>query len=118
MSQPNRTDRRARRLRFENLEVRRVLSQTVIVSTTSDVTDGDTSNIAALIATKGADGKISLREAIKAAENTFGADTINFSTDPNDHVNGGTILLTQTPGELAISESLTIDASMLSQVLT
>ncbi|MGD9126238.1 MAG: DUF4347 domain-containing protein, partial [Planctomycetia bacterium] len=42
----------------------------VTVDTTSDVADGDTSSIAALIADKGADGYISLREAIIAANNT------------------------------------------------
>jgi hypothetical protein len=41
MSRPRRRDRRARSLRFESLEDRRVLS-TVTVSTTSDVVDGNT----------------------------------------------------------------------------
>ena len=49
------------------------------VDTTSDVSDGDTSNIANLVASKGADGFISLREAITAANNTAGTDTIEFN---------------------------------------
>ncbi len=51
----------------------------LIVTTASDVADGNTSSIANLIAFKGADGKISLREAIIAANNTAGADTITFA---------------------------------------
>ena len=54
------------------------LAATVEVSTTSDTSDGDTSSIANLIADPGADGEISLREAITADNNTGGTDTINF----------------------------------------
>jgi CSLREA domain-containing protein len=43
----------------------------IIVDTTSDRADGDTSSIAALYASKGADGRISLREAVLAANNTI-----------------------------------------------
>jgi hypothetical protein len=53
---------------------------TVTVSTLADgFPDGDTASIASLIATPGADGVISLREAITAANNTSGNDTILFS---------------------------------------
>ena len=51
---------------------------TVTVDSTTDVNDGDTSSISALIDNPGPDGDISLREAIVAANNTSGADTINF----------------------------------------
>ena len=51
----------------------------LIVTTATDTADGNTSSIANLIANKGADGKISLREAITAANNTAGADTITFA---------------------------------------
>jgi hypothetical protein len=52
---------------------------TVTVNSTTDVNDGDTSSIANLIAHPGADGVISLREAIQAANNTSGLDTIEFN---------------------------------------
>lgn len=56
------------------------VSSTITVNTTSDVLSGDanTSSIAALIATPGSDGVISLREAITAANNTADTDTIEF----------------------------------------
>ena len=56
----------------------------VSVNTTSDVNDGNTTSIANLIANPGADGKISLREAIVAANNSPGDDTINFSIPYGD----------------------------------
>ncbi|MBI2480128.1 MAG: hypothetical protein HYV60_16310, partial [Planctomycetia bacterium] len=52
---------------------------TIFVDTTSDVSDGTTTSIAALVAAKGADGKISLREAIEAANATAGTDRIYFN---------------------------------------
>jgi hypothetical protein len=52
---------------------------TVAVNSTTDVSDGNTSSISALIAAPGPDGVISLREAITAANNTSGTDTINFA---------------------------------------
>ncbi len=60
----------------EQLEDRWVPA-TITVANTSDVVNGDTTSIAALIATPGADG-ISLREAIDAANNTAGADSITL----------------------------------------
>ncbi|MBS0495873.1 MAG: tandem-95 repeat protein, partial [Proteobacteria bacterium] len=42
----------------------------LVVDTTSDTSDGNTSSIAALLTSKGADGSISLREAITAINNT------------------------------------------------
>ncbi|RMF42235.1 MAG: DUF4347 domain-containing protein, partial [Planctomycetota bacterium] len=55
------------------------LLATVTVTTTSDTNDGDTSSINNLLITPGADGAISLREAILAANNTAGSDTIAFN---------------------------------------
>ena len=46
----------------------------LIVDTTSDVSDGNTSSIASLKTGMGADGKISLREAIIATNNTANLD--------------------------------------------
>jgi type III secretion system FlhB-like substrate exporter len=51
----------------------------LVVTTAADLTDGDTSSITALLANMGGDGKISLREAILAANNSAGADTITFA---------------------------------------
>ncbi len=62
----------------ESLEQRELLS-VVTVTTTSDTSnDGDTTSIRALHAHPGSDGKISLREAILASNNTGGANTIMF----------------------------------------
>jgi hypothetical protein len=57
---------------------------TVTVDSTTDVSDGDTSSISALKADPGTDGVISLREAIEAAENTAGSDTIEFNIPTTD----------------------------------
>src|SRR5688572_20900878 len=87
-----------RRLRFEPLEDRRPLAG-VVVGNNSDLVNGNTSSINALISNNGGDG-ISLREAILAANGTAGADEITF----NAALAGQVILLGGT--ELAISEAL------------
>ena len=54
----------------------------LVVDTTADTIDGTTTSIANLLANKGGDGKISLREAITAANNTAnvgGPDRIYFN---------------------------------------
>ncbi len=54
----------------------------VVVDTNSDTSDGTTTSISALGAARGADGRISLREAITATNNTAngtGADRIVFA---------------------------------------
>ncbi len=59
----------------------------LIVDTTSDVVDGNTGSITNLNGNKGADGKISLREAILAANNTANGvtpDVILFNLPTND----------------------------------
>jgi len=86
-------------LRIETLENRRLLA--VTVGNESDVVDGDVSSIAALVADSGSDG-ISLREAIVAANNTAGADEIDFAPGVK-----GTISLTN--GQLDITDDLTIN---------
>lgn len=95
-----------RRLHVEALEDRRLLA-TVTVGNVSDVVNGTTTSIAALIATPGADG-ISLREAILAAnaDNSDPSDVINFAPSVT-----GEIQLTNVGhvGELAISSSLAIN---------
>ena len=93
--------------RFEALEDRRLLA-TLTVGNSLDLVDGDTSSVAALISSPGADG-ISLREAIVASNNTDGADTITF--DSLVFTGGTDSLIRLTNGELEITDSLTIDAS-------
>ena len=51
----------------------------VTVNSTTDISDGDTSSIANLIANPGSDGVISFREAIEAANNSAGSDSIAFT---------------------------------------
>lgn len=54
-------------------------SQLLVVDTTNDVVDGNVNSIGDLQSSKGADGFISLREAIIATNNTAGADTISLA---------------------------------------
>jgi hypothetical protein len=75
---------------------------TVIVTTLDDLVDGNTTDITTLNATPGGAG-ISLREAILAANNTGGADTIDLTGV------AGTILLTNASGVLPITDSVTIN---------
>jgi hypothetical protein len=83
------------------------LGASVTVDTTSDVSDGDTTSITNLIADPGGDGQISLREAILAAVNTPGADTINFNIPGC----GGACTITPTTSDLPMlmNGSTTID---------
>lgn len=92
---------RRRAARRETLENRWLLSA-VTVTNSSDTSDGDTTSIAALISNPGADGSVSLREAIAASNNTPNANAITF--DPS--LAGQTITLTQ--GEYLITNALTI----------
>jgi autotransporter-associated beta strand protein len=76
-----------------------MLNGTVTVGTTADAVDGNVSSIAALIASPGPDGKISLREAIEAANNTPSSGTA-----PNVIVlPAGSYVLTE--GELDVGNS-------------
>lgn len=96
------TQCRRLRLGLEVLEDRS-LPSAIIVTNNTDVTDGDTSSIAALINNRGgADETISLREAILASNNTPGANSIAF--DPVTC--GMPIWLEQ--GYLEIKNSVTI----------
>ncbi|MFO0999357.1 MAG: DUF4347 domain-containing protein [Planctomycetaceae bacterium] len=56
-----------------------VAGSTITVTTTNDVVDGTTTSVAALLANKGADGKISLREALLAANASSDIDEIVLS---------------------------------------
>lgn len=69
--------RSAGRFVAEPFEPRRLLAG-VAVTTTDDLSDGDTSSISALLASPGPTG-ISIREAIAASNNTPGTDVVNFN---------------------------------------
>jgi len=88
---------------------------TVTVNSTTDVSDGDTSSIASLIASPGPDGVISLREAIEAASNTSGSDIINFNTSVFPLASPATIaILSPLP---TIGSDTTIDGSTAGVIL-
>jgi len=55
-------------------------TQTITVTTSSDIIDGDCSSIGGLNANPGSDGEISLREGITAANNTAGEKEIRFAS--------------------------------------
>jgi hypothetical protein len=88
-----------RTLRFEQCEDRRMLA-TIMVANAND----------AIVNTPAAIG--TLRQAIFDADLTIDLDTIEFASG----LSGATIDLTQ--GELSISQSVTIDASMLQDGIT
>lgn len=98
---------RDRRLHCECLEDRRVLA-VVTVDSGSDLTNGDTSSIEALLANDGGDG-VSLREALEATNATPGSDEVVFATD----LSGVTITLGGE--ELVITDPVTIDARSLDE---
>ncbi|MEI7970821.1 MAG: DUF4347 domain-containing protein, partial [Betaproteobacteria bacterium] len=88
----------------------------VLVDTTSDAADGNTSSIAALLASRGADGRISLREAILAANattNSSGADVIEFAIPLSDPgYNAGTNTFTLNVSNLpTITDRVILDAT-------
>jgi len=99
-----------RHLRFEPLEDRRLLA-TITVNNNLDITNGNVMSIGELIADDGGDG-ISLREAVMAANSTAGADEVLFAAA----LSGATLLLGGT--EIEITETLTIDATLLAENFT
>jgi parallel beta-helix repeat protein len=98
----------------------------LVVDTTSDTLDGDTSSIAALLSNRGVDGFISLREAIAAANNTVNdpaiADKIEFNIPSGSFTTNPQILLTYALPE--IKDTVIIDgttqtnANILGQYIT
>jgi hypothetical protein len=56
----------------------------LVVTTTANTVDGTTTSVSNLIAAPGADGRISLHEAILAANATGGTDTIRFGIPLSD----------------------------------
>jgi len=78
----------------------------LVVDTSSDIVDGNTSSDSALLANPGADGKISLREAIMAADNTPGLTQIDF-----DIPGSGTQTIAPTSALPAITSAVIIDGT-------
>ena len=83
-------------------------NQTLTVTTTNDVVDGATNSIAALLANTGADGLISLREAIIATNNTAGADAIALPAGTYLITRAGSSEDVAATGDLDIIDALTI----------
>jgi len=101
----------------------------VVVNTTSDVSDGATSSIAALQSNPGADGKISLREAIEATNATpngaevdaihfqieeplvAGAHTIVVSAGGLPHITDAVLIDGQTDSDFAGTPIIELDGS-------
>ena len=81
----------------------------LVVDTTSDTNDGDTSTITTLIGNKGADGRISLREAIIASNNTANLDSADWILF---NISGaGTHTIAPTSALPTITDAVTIDAT-------
>jgi hypothetical protein len=100
----------------EPIVIRSKADETVVVTSTSDAVDGDTSSISSLNASPGPDGVVSLREAMTAANNTSGADRIHFDipvdTDPGCDIDSG--VCTIQPGGAglpAVTQPVTIDGT-------
>ena len=77
-----------------------------MVTTHEDILDGDFATDGVVISNPRADGFLSLREAVAAANINPTKDTISF--DPI-LLTGATITLTKAEGQLEITESVTID---------
>jgi hypothetical protein len=89
-----------------NASVSVAVIQSLVVTTASDVSDGDTSSIANLLASPGADGMISLREAIQAVDNTAGSYAIDFNIAGN-----GAHIISVTSALPSLSNSMAIDGT-------
>jgi len=81
---------------------------TVTVTTTDDVIDGNTDSIADLTLEPGADGAISLREAVIAANNTLGLDEIILPSGTYTLTIEGSGEDLSATGDLDITDDLTI----------
>ena len=79
--------------------------QTIVVTTTADEVDGDTSSIINLFGDTGADGAISLREAIIAVNNGSGGQTILLGAGIHTLTMQGS---GETGGDLDINENVQI----------
>ena len=86
------------------------VSHNLVVTTTANTNDGDTSSAEALNASKGVDNAISLSEAITAANNS--AETVTISFNITDPLVGGVHIFTVGAGGLpAITDTVIIDGT-------
>ena len=83
-------------------------STTLTVDTFNDTLDGDTTSISTLLSNRGADGFISLREAVIAANNTAGADTIVLGSGTYAITRNGAGESFASTGDLDIRSDITI----------
>lgn len=81
-----------------------VVGSTIVVTTNSDIQDGNVGSVADLALDRGADGEISLREAIAAANQTPGLNRILF-----DLPGTGTQTIILTSDLPSISDEIVID---------
>ena len=86
-------------------------AHTLVVDTANDIMDGDATSIDALLANKGADGLISLREAIWAANNTTNIDAstpdvINFAIG-----SGAQTIMVGAGGLPTLTDAVILDAT-------
>ena len=79
----------------------------LVVTNSNDLVNGDTGSILGLLTDDGGDG-ISLREAITAANNTVGENSIAF--DGSVFTGGAASLIRLAQGQLEITDTLTINA--------
>ncbi len=90
----------------------------LVVDTTNDVVDGDASSISTLLANKGADGFISLREAVIASNNTSGNDTLNLAAGTYTLTIAGAGDDASATGDIDIQTNITIaGAGMASTII-
>ncbi len=90
----------------------------IIVDTTADTVDGNTTSVWTLFDNKGSDGFISLREAIIAANNDAGiADEIVLAAGTYTLAIGGVSENTAAMGDLDILDDLTITGTDVSSTI-
>ena len=91
----------------------------LVVDTTNDVNDGDATSISTLLANKGADGFISLREAVIASNNTSGNDTLNLAAGTYTLTIAGTGEDGSLVGDIDVQTHITIaGAGMASTIIS
>ncbi|WP_233214590.1 LamG-like jellyroll fold domain-containing protein [Rhodopirellula bahusiensis] len=102
-----------RALSDDDIDTLILKSAGIQVDTFADTLDGDTTSLSALYADKGSDGFISLREAIIAANNTAGADTIVLGAGTYVLDLAGQFENASATGDLDVTSQITIQGDGL-----